>query len=61
MSLNFTVSTPSVKLHATAKLPTAGKIYFCFQINGESYQAAKCVKYRIILKVVNSILSIDTF
>ena len=32
----------------------------CFQINGESAQASKCVKYRIMTKVIDSVLSIDT-
>ena len=31
-----------------------------FQINGKSSQAAKCVKYRIITKVIDYILSIST-
>ena len=33
----------------------------CFQIKGKSSQAAKCVKSRIMTKVINYTLSIDTF
>ena len=33
----------------------------CFQNDGETAQAAKCVKSRIITKVIDSVLSIDTF
>ena len=33
----------------------------CFQDYGETAQASKCVKYRIITKVVDYVLSIDTF
>ena len=33
----------------------------CFQIDGKSFQAAKCVKSRITTKVIDYVLSIDTF
>ena len=33
----------------------------CFQINGKSSQAAKCVKYRIMTKVTYYILPIEKF
>ena len=59
--LNATLYIAYVKLHTTTKLPPAGKEYLCFQINGKSSQAAKCVKSKIITKFINSILSIDTF
>ena len=38
-----------------------GKEYICFQIEGKSAQAAKCVKTRIMTKVVDFVLSINTF
>ena len=61
MPLNVTLPIPSVKLNTTTELPPAGKEYLCFQINGKYSQAAKCVKSRIMNKVVDYILSIDTF
>ena len=33
----------------------------CFQINGKYSQADKCVKYRIMTKVIDYVLSIDKF
>ena len=33
----------------------------CFQIYGKSAQAAKCDKSRIITKVIDCVLSINTF
>ena len=33
----------------------------CFQIDGKSAQAAKCVKSRIMTKVIDCVLSIDEF
>ena len=59
--LNATLSITPVKLHTTTKLPPAGKEYLCFQISGESSQTSKCVKSRIINKVINYILSMVTF
>ena len=61
MPLNATLPITSVKLHTTTKLPPAGKEYLRFQINSKYSQAAKCVKSRITTKVVDYILSVDTF
>ena len=58
---NATLPIPYVKLHTTTKSPPYGKEYLCFQINGTFSQAANCVKYMIMTKVVNFILSDDTF
>ena len=33
----------------------------CFQIDGKSSQAAKCVKSRITTKVIDCVISDDTF
>ena len=33
----------------------------CFQNDGKTAQAARCVKYRITTKAIDSVLSIDTF
>ena len=51
----------SFNLHTTLKLPPVGKYYICFQIYGKSSQAAKCVKSRILTKVIACVISIDTF
>ena len=59
--LNATLTIPSVNLHTTTKLPPAGKEHLCFQINGKRSQTSKCVKSRIMTKVINYILSIVTF
>ena len=50
--LNF--NTPTV-------LPPVGEEYMCFMKEGKSDQAARCIKSRIITKVIVSVLSIDTF
>ena len=59
--LNAKLPIETVKLQATIKLPPTAKECLCFQINGKSSQAAKCIKSRIITKVINYILSVDTF
>ena len=48
------VNTPTI-------LPPVGKEYMCFMKEGKSDQAARCIKSRIITKVIDSVLSIDTF
>ena len=59
--LNATLPIESVKLHTTYKLTPAGQEYLFFQINGKSSQAAKYVKSRTMTKIIDYILSIDTF
>ena len=59
--LNTTLTIVPVELHTTKQLSPAGKEYLCFQINGRSSHTAQCVKSRIMNKVIDSILSIDTF
>ena len=59
--LNATLPIVSVKLHTKTELTSAGKENLCFNINRKSSHAAQCVKYRIMNKAINSILSIDTF
>ena len=54
------ISSTSVSLfnlHTTKKLPPVGKKYICFQNDGETSQASKCIKYRIMTKVIDSVLS----
>ena len=42
-------------------LPPVGKEYICFMKEGKSDQAARCIKLRIMAKVIDHVLSIDTF
>ena len=42
-------------------LPTVGKEYMCFMNEGKSDQAARCIKSRIMTKLIDYVLSIDTF
>ena len=38
-----------------------GKEYMCFQNDGKTAQAAKCIKSRIMTKAIDYVISIDTF
>ena len=42
-------------------LPPVGKEYICFLKEGKSDQADRCIKSRIMTKVIDYVLSIDTF
>ena len=42
-------------------LTPVGKEYMCFIKEGKSDQAARCIKSRIMTKVIDSVLSIDKF
>ena len=55
------MSVHSFNLHTTAKLPQVGKQYMCFQIDGKPTQATKCVKSKIMTKVIDCVIFIDTF
>ena len=50
-----------LNLHTTTKSTPVGKEYMCFQNDGKTDQAAKCVKSRVTTNVIDSVLSIDTF
>ena len=50
-----------VELPKTTHLPPLGKEYFCFQVDNKSPHAAQCVKSRVLNKVIDSILYINTF
>ena len=50
----FTSNTPTI-------LPQVGKEYVCFMKEGKSDQAARSIKSSIRTKVIDSVLSIDTF
>ena len=56
-----TTSSSMLNLHTTTRLPPVGKEYMCFQNYGKTAQAARCIRSRIITKVIDSVLSIDTF
>ena len=50
------MSVSFLNSQTTAKLPSVRKEYICFQIDGKTSQEAKCVKSRIITKVIDSFL-----
>ena len=53
-SSRFTSNTPTI-------LTQVDKEYMCFMRKSKSDQAARCIKSRIMTKVIDSVLSIDTF
>ena len=59
--LNTTLPFLPVELPKTTHLHPLGKEYLCFQVDKKSPHAAQCVKYRVLNKVIDSILSINTF
>ena len=50
-----------VELPKTTHLPSLGKEYLSFQVDNKYPHAAQCVKSRVLNKVIDSILSINTF
>ena len=54
-------SSTILNLNTPTILPTKGKEYMCFQKDVETAQASRCIKSRIMNKVIDSILSIDKF
>ena len=50
-----------VELPKTTQLPPLGKEYLCFQVDNESPHASQFIKSRVLKKVIDSILSINTF
>ena len=55
------MSVSLLNLHTTTKLPPVSKSYIRFQNYGKTVQAFKCIKSRIMTKVIDYVLSIDTF
>ena len=51
----------TVWLPKTTHLPPLGKDYFCFQVDNKYSHAAQCVKSSVLNKVIDYILSINTF
>ena len=43
------------------KLPPPRKEYFCFQKYGKSAHAAQCAKSRVLTKLIDTIIDIDSF
>ena len=56
-----TVPLVPVELTKTTQFPPVGKEYLYFQVNRKSPRATQCFKSRVLNKVIDSILSIDTF
>ena len=50
-----------VEVPKTTQLPPLGKEYLCFQVDNKSPHAVQCVKSRVFKKVIDFILSINTF
>ena len=56
-----TTSSSILKLNTPTVLYLVGTENICFQKDGKTDQADKCIKSRIITKVIYYVLSIDTF
>ena len=50
-----------VEFPKTTHLPPLGKEYLCFQVDNKYPHADQCVKSRVLNKVIDSILFINTF
>ena len=48
-----------LNLHTPMLLPSVGKKYMCFLKEGKTDQAVKCIKSKIMTKVIDYVLSID--
>ena len=51
-----TMSVSLLNLNTTGKLPPVGKNIIYFQIDGKYDQASKCIKYRIMTKVISCVI-----
>ena len=49
-------SASLLNLNTPKSLPPVGKEYMCFQIDSKYSQADKCVKYRIMTKIIDCVL-----
>ena len=54
-------SSSILNLNTPTILPPVGKEYMCFMKEVKSVQAARCIKSSIMTKVIDYVLSIDTF
>ena len=50
-----------LNLNTPKILPPVCKEYICFQKDGKTTQAVRCIKSRIMTKVIDYVLSIDKF
>ena len=61
-SQNIATTYSSIlSLHTPTILPPVGKEYMCFLKEVKTDQAARCIKSRIMTKLIYFVLSIDTF
>ena len=56
-----TTSSSRLNFNTPAILPPVGKYYMCFMKECKSDQVARCIKSRIMTKVVDFVISIETF
>ena len=56
-----TTSSSILNLNAPTILFPVDKEYMCFQKDGKNAQSARCIKSRIMTKVIDSVISIHTF
>ena len=56
-----TTSSSILNLNTPTTLPPIGKEYMCFQKYGKTALASRCIKLRIMTKVIYSVILIDTF
>ena len=56
-----TTSASILNLHTHTILPPVGKEYMCFQKDGKTVQAVRCIRSRIMNKLIDYIILIDTF
>ena len=55
------MSVRLLNFHTTEKSPPVGKYCLCFHNDGKSVDASKCVKSRIMNKLIYCFILIDTF
>ena len=56
-----TTSSSRLNFNTPTILPLINKVYMCFMREGKSDQAARCIKSRIMTKVIDYVVLIDTF
>ena len=54
-------SSSILNLNTPTIIPLVGKEYICFQKDGKTTQDSRCIKSRIMTRVIDYVLSIDTF
>ena len=56
----YSTSANMLNFHTTMIFPPVGKAFFV-QNDGKTAQAYRCIKSRIITKVIDSVILVDTF